>query len=121
VSFYTPEGICTVCHFDVIIACYLEVQSARYLGFPECVGVTSCGTLAPVGEKHFNQYLCKELHSGLVRPHVPKDSRGYRKRLVEPSEFYKRAKLGFVYWCRDPVMVTYGECRSAYASINATL
>jgi len=101
----------------VISACYLEVQSARYLGYPDCIGLTKCGTLAPVGEKDFNQYLCEELHSGLVRLYIPSDSRGYRKWLKKPSEYYKRAKLGFVYWCRDPVMVTYGEYLNAALKI----
>jgi len=85
------------------------VLSARYLGYPDCIGLTRCGTLAPVGEKDFNRYLRDELHSGLVRLYIPSDSRGYRKRLKKSSEYYKRAKLGFVYWCRDPVMVTHGE------------
>lgn len=89
---------------------HTELFSARKLGLPKSTGMTEQGTLAPVGDREFSRLLQRELHSGsIVRPHVPPDSRGYSKKIRVPSACSKRAKSGFVYWCREPQRIMYGE------------
>lgn len=89
---------------------HTELFSARRLGLPSSTGITEQGTLAPVGDKEFSQFLKRELHSGsIVRPQVPPDSRGYSRKVRPPSAYSRRAKTGFVYWCREPQTIKYGE------------
>ena len=90
---------------------HADLFSAKSLGLPKSTGITEQGTLTPVGDKEFSsRFLSKELHSGsIVRPYAPPDSRGYNKKVRPPSAYSERAKTGFVYWCREPQRIKYGE------------
>ena len=95
------------------------MATLRRLGIPKSTGLTSHGTLAPVGDEKFSHYLRNELHSGsIVKPHVPADSRGYNKQVRLPSASSQRAKRGFVYWCKEPKPKTHGNNNVPTCSTN---
>lgn len=75
--------------------------------------ITPHGTVAPVGNPHFNQYLVQKLHNpGLVHAPPPLDSRGYSSGSRPPSSYHKRAKMGYVYWQREKSSLNSGAKRT---------